>query len=138
MENQNLTLKIMKEERHKCYRTTFMWFYFSLYDSNGYVCLMPQEIVSCFINKRNHTTYLKIVEIFGFDKAKIISKSLLEKALTSETDTDIKAEIQRRLAKFEPKQHKKWRLCECKKHHIQNPRYEKCWICRNKKKGAED
>lgn len=62
----------------------------------NYVCMLPQQPRA---NGKSHNVFSKL---FGKDSLEL-AKRLLTKALRAETDSEIKAEIKRRLKLLEPK-----------------------------------
>ena len=62
----------------------------------NYVCMLPQQPKA---NGKSHNVFS---ELFGDDSLEL-AKRLLTKALKAESDSEIKAEIKRRLKMLEPK-----------------------------------
>jgi hypothetical protein len=62
----------------------------------NYVCMLPQQ------PKANGKAHNVFSELFGDDSLEL-AKRLLTKALKAESDSEIKAEIKRRLKMLEPK-----------------------------------
>ena len=65
------------------------------YPSN-FVCMLPAQIS---LDRKNSSIFL---EVFG-DKSLEMARALLTKALEKENDSEVKAEVERRLKLLEPK-----------------------------------
>ena len=91
----------------------------------NFVCLLPLNY------RTNGKAGPKFSELFG-DKSVELAKALLVKALKTEDDLEVKAEIKRRLTLLEPKQiiHVKCRVCG-KNFETSKSRRFKPTICRD-------
>ena len=95
----------------------------------NYIAILPR-IWYKFTNK-NGSPNSKLIEIFGLEEAQKIARELLTKALEEwKNEPKIRAEIEERLKKLEPKPEPEPRTClnpNCKKTFIpnRNHRYQK-------------
>ena len=74
----------------------------------NYVCMLPQQPRA---NSKAHNVFS---DLFGSDSLEL-AKRLLTKALKAESDSEIKAEIKRRLKLLEPKPAIQVKCCVCGK-----------------------